>query len=126
MKKLFIVRGVPGSGKTTFAESICDKVCTADDYFMDGDEYKFDISKLGAAHRYCQGNIRTIMESGKDVAVANTSTTKKEMAPYYAMAEEFGYMVFSVIVENRHGGKDVHNVPAETLTKMKERFDVKL
>ena len=127
MKKLYIVRGVPGCGKTTFAESICDKVVSADDYHMTADGvYDWKPENMAAAHRYSQGKTRSIMETGKDVAVANTSTTVKEMKPYYKMAEEFGYTVFSVIVENRHGGKDVHNVPAETLEKMKNRFDVEL
>ena len=34
--------------------------------------------------------------------------------------------VFSIIVENRHGGENVHNVPQETLEKMKNRFEIKL
>jgi hypothetical protein len=42
------------------------------------------------------------------------------------MAADHGYMVFSIIVENRHGGKNTHNVPTETLEKMKNRFELKL
>lgn len=127
MSNLYIVRGVPGSGKTTFANKICDKVVSADDYhYTDDGVYDWKLENQGAAHRYCQGKTRSIMETGKDVAVANTSTTVKEMKPYYKMAEEFGYTVFSVIVENRHGGTNVHNVPAETLKNMKNRFNVEL
>ena len=33
---------------------------------------------------------------------------------------------FSLIVENRHGGKNVHGVPDETLEKMEQRFSIKL
>ncbi len=124
---LYLVRGVPGSGKTTFANEICNKVVSADDYHYDEEGfYRFQIKNMAAAHRYCQEKTRTIMETGKDVAVANTSTTKKELKPYYDLAEEFGYTVYSIIVENRHGGVNVHNVPAETLEKMKNRFDVEL
>lgn len=127
MNILYMVRGIPGGGKTTFAETICDKVVSADDYHYDSEGvYRWKLENMAAAHRYCQGKTRTIMETGKDVAVANTSTTKKELKPYYDLAEEFGYTVFSIIVENRHGGKNVHNVPAETLEKMKKRFDVEL
>ncbi len=127
MNLLYMVRGIPGSGKTTFAEAICDKVVSADDYHYDADgNYNWKQENMAAAHRYCQGKTRSIMQTGKDVAVANTSTTKKELKPYYDLAEEFGYTVFSIIVENRHGGKNVHNVPAETLEKMKKRFDVEL
>jgi len=124
---LYLVRGVPGSGKTTFANKICDKVVSADDYHYDAaGNYNWKQENMTAAHRYCQGKTRTIMKTGKDVAVANTSTTKKELKPYYDLAEEFGYTVFAVIVENRHGGVNVHNVPAEILEKMKNRFNVEL
>lgn len=126
-KKLYIIRGVPGCGKTTFANDICDNVVSADDYhYDDKGVYRWKAENMTAAHRYCQGKTRSIMETGKDVAVANTSTTKKEMSVYNVMADEFGYTVFSIIVENRHGGVNVHNVPAETLEKMKKRFDVEL
>lgn len=127
MNKLYIVRGMPGSGKTTFAESICDRVVSADDYHTDEDgNYNWKLENQAAAHRYCQGKTRTIMGTDKDVAVANTFTTVKEMKPYYKMAKELGYTVFSIIVENRHNGKNVHNVPAETLEKMKNRFSMEL
>ena len=50
-KILYIVRGVPGSGKSTFAEKLVGHdflVCEADKYFIDKEtgEYKFDISKI--------------------------------------------------------------------------------
>ena len=60
------------------------------------------------------------------IIVANTNTTVKEMKPYYDMAADFGYKIFSIIIENRHGGVNEHNVPEETLKKMVERFDIKL
>jgi hypothetical protein len=45
---------------------------------------------------------------------------------YYTLAKESGYVVHSVIVENRHGGVNEHGVPAEKLEQMKNRFNVKL
>jgi hypothetical protein len=48
------------------------------------------------------------------------------MKPYFELATKYGYKVFSVIVENRHGGHNVHGVPEESLEKMRNRFDVKL
>ena len=35
-------------------------------------------------------------------------------------------MVFSIIVENRHGGVNQHGVPMDKLEQMKNRFEVKL
>ena len=48
------------------------------------------------------------------------------MKPYYEMAKQWDYKVFSIIVENRHGGENVHGVPADKLEMMKNRFEVKL
>jgi hypothetical protein len=48
------------------------------------------------------------------------------MKPYFNMAEKYGYKVFSIIVENRHGGKNEHGVPDDKLELMRNRFEVKL
>jgi hypothetical protein len=48
------------------------------------------------------------------------------MEPYYKLAETYGYRVFSLIVENRHGGENIHGAPADKIQAMKDRFEVKL
>jgi len=45
---------------------------------------------------------------------------------YKAYAEAHGYKVSVVIVENYHNNKSVHNVPEETMTVMRDRFQIKL
>jgi phenolic acid decarboxylase len=60
------------------------------------------------------------------VVVSNTFTQEWEMQVYYELAKKYGYRVHSLIVENRHGGVNEHNVPGETLEKMKQRFETKL
>ena len=45
-KILYIVRGIPGSGKSTFAKTLGGIHIEADQYFVDGDgNYNFDGSK---------------------------------------------------------------------------------
>ena len=56
------------------------------------------------------------------IIVANTLTSEREMKPYEDLARQFGYMVHTVILENRHGGVNTHNVPEESLEKMKNRL----
>lgn len=127
MKRMTLVRGVSGSGKTTFAGLVSGAVVSADDYFTNEDgEYNFDAKQLKQAHQYCQDVTRAIMDGGGDVVVANTFTRKWEMDAYFKLAERYGYMVFTVIVENRHGGENVHGVPTEAINNMKERFEVVL
>jgi predicted kinase len=128
MKELFLLRGVPGAGKSTLAKSLGGMHIESDKYFMDGDEYKFDPSKLKDAHAWCQFIVEEEMNYLKEerIVVSNTFTQEWEMQPYYDLAEKYGYRVYSLIVENRHGNKDVHNVPEEKLVQMKQRFEIKL
>lgn len=136
-KRLYIVRGVPGSGKSTFAEALVGHdflVCEADKFFYDKEgNYNFDGSRLKEAHEFCRSRVETYMKDSlvndqfyREIAVSNTFTREWEMQPYVDLAEKYGYQVFSVIVENRHGGKNVHGVPDEMIEKMKERFEIKL
>jgi hypothetical protein len=48
------------------------------------------------------------------------------MKAYFDLAERYGYRVVSLIVENRHGAKNTHNVPDEVLDNMRSRFEIKL
>lgn len=144
MKQLILLRGLPGSGKSTLAESLDASILVyeADSYFMvyrdlitnelidrhdyDG-VYEFDASKLKEAHEDCKLGVEDAMLCGYEkIAVSNTFTQEWEMKPYYELAEKYGYQVFSLIVENRHGGTNVHHVPQETIEKMKNRFEIKL
>lgn len=130
-KDLFLVRGLPSSGKTTFANKISDIVISADDYFEDSEgNYNFDPNKLGAAHSACKSHVETVMKYSvrdiSNIAVANTFTTNKELKPYITLADKYGYTVTTIILESRHGKKNNHNVPDETIEKMRNRFVVVL
>jgi len=129
MKTLYLVRGVSGCGKSTFAEKLpVDHIFSADMYFIDPlyNTYNFKPALLPQAHKFCQDNTEMSMTDLKDIAVANTFTEEWEMKPYYDMAEKHGYTVFSIIVENRHEGQNVHSVPEFALEKMRNRFEIKL
>lgn len=134
---LMLIRGLPGSGKSTFANRIWNDcaICEADKYFVDKEtgEYKFDASKLKQAHEWCRNEVETRMKDHQlnpqyypEIAVSNTFTQEWEMQSYIDLAAKYGYQVVSLIVENRHGNSNVHNVPKETLDRMRKRFEVKL
>jgi hypothetical protein len=61
-----------------------------------------------------------------EIAVSNTFTQEWEMGDYFKLAEKYGYKVVSLIIENRHGGQNVHGVPEDKLQIMKNRFEIKL
>jgi len=133
---LFLVRGLPGSGKSTFATHIWNEyaVCEADKFFYDKEgNYNFDPSKIKDAHAWCKNEVETRMIDHQnneqfypEIAVSNTFTQEWEMKDYFDLADKYGYKVVSLIIENRHGGKNVHGVPEDKLEIMKNRFEIKL
>ena len=135
-KVLTLVRGLPGSGKSTFANFIWNdySICEADKFFVDKDgNYKFDATKLPEAHKWCREQVEIRMIDNianpqyyPEIVVSNTFTQEWEMAEYYKLAEKYGYTVFSIIVENRHGGVNQHGVPNDKLDAMRTRFQIKL
>ena len=130
-KVLFLVRGLPGSGKSSIAAAIAPKSVSADDFFMQGDKYLFDPKKLADAHAYCQNttaHFLSLHEVGS-VAVANTFTSRWEMEPYLLMAQTAGARV--VVIDTFDAGLDddslsrinLHGVPVEAIAAMRARFE---
>ena len=133
--ELILLRGLPGSGKTTLAKIILQlrstdepEILSADDFFEDKEgDYNFDPTKLKEAHNYCQFRCSERMRQQKArIVVANTFTQEWEMDEYFKMAERYNYRVHTVVVENRHGNENVHGVPEDKLQQMKNRFQIKL
>ena len=136
-RELILIRGVSGSGKSTLADMFCfsfilgsTQSTSADDYFIDftTGEYNFDASKLKEAHSECQESVKQAMieEIAEYIVVHNTFTEEWEMQPYFDLAKEYDYRVTTLIVENRHNSKSIHNVPDEVIKRQKERFNIKL
>lgn len=132
-KILYIVRGIPGSGKSTFAKTLGGIHIEADQYFVDVDgNYNFDGSKIKLAHEYCKGQTEAWMKTDgtqvnvDKIVVSNTFTQEWEFQPYFELAEKYGYKTFCVIIENRHGNTNEHNVPEDKIEQMKNRFSIKL
>jgi predicted kinase len=133
MKKiLYLLRGVPGSGKSTVAQNIGGTHFETDKYFMVDGEYKFDPTKLKQYHQMCQDEVNLAMIQNHTahlndvIVVSNTFTQEWEMKPYFDLAKTYGYQVFSLIVENRHAGLNQHGVPEDKVQIMKDRFEIKL
>lgn len=127
-KDLIILRGLSGSGKSTVGQLFGTKaICSADDYFMRNGIYCWYGEGLPYAHSWCQRKCRRFMKKqAKIIIIDNTSARERDLVPYQDLARQFGYRVHSIVVENRHGGVNKHDVPEENLEKQRNRFNIKL
>ena len=123
MNQLFIIRGLPGSGKTTLAYQLADEVYEADMFFLRDGVYLWDRNEIADAHEWCQNQVRNAMISNiSNIAVSNTFVRRWEMEEYYKMAAIYGYRVTEITMSGiLH--KNVHNVPDETIERMRASWE---
>jgi predicted kinase len=126
-QKMILVRGLPGSGKSTVAHSLVGFDFfhyETDQFWMVDGEYKFDMSRIKEAHQWCQDEVRKCLTNGFSPIVSNTFTTQKEMMPYFQMAKVFGIRPQVILCQGQFG--NIHNVPTDALVRMAERFEYDL
>lgn len=134
-KVVIILRAVAGAGKSTVADylskSINPKaiVCCADDHFTDKNgNYNFNPNELYLAHARCQDKFIAALQVDTNlVIVANTNVKPSQFDFYIDAAKEFGYTLFSLVVEKRfEGGDNGHNVPEKSLQLMENNIKISL
>lgn len=130
---IYILQGVSGSGKSSIARKLADEqdICSADDFFMRDGQYQFNPAKLGEAHGACLRKYVSLLlvnaQKGRPVVVDNTNTTIGELAPYYSLAEAYGYKPIIVTVEcdpEVAAHRNTHGVSLEACQGMAARITV--
>ena len=133
---MIIMRGLPGSGKSTWIELDSSEyvnqrdfmIASADHYHIDENGvYNFDLKNQREAHTYCKNVALYACKTEHDVYIDNTNTQRWEFQYYLSLAKKYKYNVRVVRI---HGidpetafNRNVHGVPMDTLIKMNERFE---
>jgi len=135
---VIIVRGIPGSGKSTFAKRWLSValamrpghtgiIVSADSYFTDSEgNYNFDASKLWLAHKQCQHKFAQALTKGTNlIIVDNTNTTLKEVdiyrTPALLVANNVWVWELQTLVETCLQ-RQSHNVPEDKIRNMEKHL----
>lgn len=116
-----IIRGVPGSGKTTFAKKIEALHLENDMFCMQDGSYEFCFDKIPERANLCLQMATMAVENDADVVVSNTFTQLWEMQPYVDLAEE--YAADLVVYKMNNNFKSIHNVPDYAIERMYNRWE---
>jgi deoxyadenosine/deoxycytidine kinase len=124
--KLILIRGISGSGKTTYAKKLMQQDPSLSHYeadmvfYNDKGEYKFNPSLIHQAHEWCQAKTREDLSKGKSVIVSNTFTERWEMQAYLKMAEDYGA---EVIIKKASGNyKNVHDLTPDKIEIQRKKW----
>ena len=139
MRKVIILQGISGAGKSTYFTKVVDsftdvvmtfKKVSADDYFLKDGKYCFDVTKLGEAHSTCLRSYREGLQGNVSLLVVdNTNTNAVDMAPYVALAQMKDYEVEIHRLEcpvDIAVKRNLHGTPRKVIEGMQynlERFD---
>ena len=129
---LYIVRGLPGSGKSTFAKSLSRALnCPhfeEDMWLFTKGHYYWTPERFEIAVETClrETELAMLNYNVNAIVVSNVFETEDMLEPYATLAKKHDWPVTYLVAENRRGGVNIHNVPDEALDQMKAEFQVRL
>ena len=120
-KTLTLIRGIPGSGKTTTAKKMEGAHIEADMFFEKNGEYCFEGGKIRDAHAWCRSQVMYHLNQNKSVVVSNSFVKIEEMKPYVELSKKYGALL--QVIECVGNYKSVHEVPDSTIEHMRRNWE---
>jgi len=113
-KEIVLIRGLPGSGKTTIAKKMTEHThVEADMFFERTGEYVYVASEVRNSHAWCLEKAKEAVAKGNNIVISNTFMKKWEMKPYQDLAQEHNYSVRILVADGSY--PNTHGVTAEKM-----------
>jgi len=140
MKLFIVMRGVPGSGKTSFVLNFVSSqfkdnyaICSADDcpiYYDENNNYNWTQEKCSVAHSYCHKQFNDAIHRGVSfIILDNTNMQVKDFQPYVSKAKDAGYEIAYIEFPPDEAKlkdcakRNSHNVSLEIIERMAKRWE---
>ncbi len=130
---VFILRGLPGCGKSTVANKIKNmyadmvEICSADSFFIDQHgNYRFSPDRLPEVHQRCKEKVTQTLSQTQEkriVIIDNTHSTYKEYNHYTSLPTII--LEFAVTKQDVDmcAARSIHSVPLYAVQRMFDRWE---
>lgn len=130
MLNLIILRGAPGSGKSTFCNKLIERykdyvvtVCSNDQFMFEDGKYKWSEQKLNKAMVLCFIKcIRALEDEHEIIVIDNTNLTPKYYEKYIIAAEFYGYKVYFCHLKGEY--QNIHGVSETQVNESRSKYYV--
>jgi predicted kinase len=134
MLYLILMRGLPGSGKSTMARRIAKArraiICSTDDFWIEKDgQYRFNPEFLQEAHKWNLERTQKALIKGQSVIVDNCNHRLLHMEPYLKIAKRYKAKINIILAPLNDEQTDflhyntMHNIPLEAIQKMRKEWE---
>lgn len=132
--KIFIIKGTPGSGRTTLANELLTlykgigktvEIIEANDFMINPETNKYEFVQENVSKSFSQCYVRfnELLENKTEVIiVTNINGHFSEYASYITRGRNNGYTVQVMSMENHHEGKSTIGIPDKFVVKMCRKF----
>lgn len=132
-RKLIIMRGLPGSGKSEKARRLVGNgiIHSTDEFFIENGEYMFDYDNVGRYHYFnFLSSARSMQDGISPIIIDNTNIVTSDCVDYVELGKAYGYEIIIVEPDTDWAfdieelmKRNTHRVSRETMVEMLEKYE---